>query len=242
MSKKRKAWVHVGLPGSADVVEGALAHHREALLELGFASVAHTTSESFGAAVEILRAHKEWGLARADVEGEWTRQVRRADKERADLVFSQHLLAAASPDQADLLVDALAGYQVHVVITAGPAGDVDVDADGVDGIRRRWSSAVRKPERVHVLEVGTDPAATWKAFGKLLGFGTASLGLAGVPATVPPCTSLAEAQREIEKLARRNAALEVRLEELDRKRRKLKKKLAKRKKDATAEGTLGDAA
>ncbi|TYL49728.1 hypothetical protein FXB39_12200 [Nocardioides sp. BGMRC 2183] len=237
MSKKRKAWVHVGLPGTADVIESALPHHREALLELGIASIAHTPSESFAATVEILRSHRAWGLERRDVEGEWTRQVRRAEASRADLVFSQPLLAGATADQAELLADALVGYQVQVVITTDPG-----HREAVDDVRERWSRVTRKPERLHVLEVEGDPAATWRSFGRLLGFGTASLGLDAVPATAPRCATLAEAQREVERLARRNAALEIRLEELDRKRRKLKKKLAKRKKESRVERDLGDAA
>lgn len=230
MAKKRKAWIHVGMPGSGDVVESALAHHHDALVELGVASVAQTTSESFRAAVEMLRSHKQWGLKRGDVEGQWTSLVRRAERTKADLVFSQSMLAVAEPDQVALLLDALAGYQVHVVVTVATADE----AAAVDAVLERWRDAVRKPERLHRLEVGdADPKATWKSFGKLVGFGTASLGLADVPPTVPTASTLPEARREIERLARRNASLEVRLEELDRKRRKLKKKLAKQQEKTT---------
>lgn len=220
MAKKLKAWIHVGMPGAGDVVERALDHHHEALVELGVASVAHTPAESFRAGVEMTRSHKDWGLKRADVEGQWTRLVRRAQKTKSDIVFSQSLLASATTEQVALLVDALAGYQVHVVVTTG-----NDDEAGTVG---RWSAAVRKPERLHVVETdGREPAEVWKAFGKLVGFGTASLRLDAVPNTTPVVQSLPDARRELERLARRNASLEVRLEELDRKRRKLKKKLGK---------------
>ncbi|WP_435770683.1 hypothetical protein [Nocardioides sp. SYSU DS0651] len=218
MAKKRKVWLHVGVTGAGDVLEAALAHHHDALVELGVASVARTTAEGFCAAVEVMRTHKEWGLRRSDVEGEWARLVRRAEKSRADLAFSQPLLSAATPEQIDLLVDALTGHQVHVVVTTG----ADDEADTVE----RWGRAVRKPERLHVIETdGMDQADVWKAFGKLVGFGTASLRLDAVPRPVPACQSLPEAMRELERLARRTASLEVRLEELDRKRRKLKRRL-----------------
>jgi hypothetical protein len=220
MPKKHKAWIHIGLSGAGDVLEPALAHHHQALVELGYASVARTTAESFAAAVELLRTHKEWGMRRADVEGQWTRLVHRATKAKADLVFSQPMLAAATPDQAALLVDALHGHQVNLVLTTGGEDET--------AVLERWSRVVRKPERIHVLEVdGASPKATWKAFGKLVGFGTASLPVDGVPAVAPRCDSLADARRELERLARRNASLEVRLEELDRKRRKLKRRLRK---------------
>lgn len=220
MAKKHKAWIHIGLAGAGDVIEPALAHHHQALIELGYASLARTTSESFAAAVEILRSHKEWGMKRADVEGQWSRLVHRAHKTKADLVFSQPMLAGATPEQAALLVDALHGYQVNLVVTTGGEDD--------SAVLERWSRAVRKPELMHVLELdGASPKATWKAFGKLVGFGTASLPVDGVPAVAPRCDSLAEARRELERLARRNASLEVRIEELDRKRRKLKRRLRK---------------
>ncbi|MCX6399092.1 MAG: hypothetical protein NTX33_04065 [Propionibacteriales bacterium] len=218
MVKKLKAWIHVGMPGTADAIEPALAHHHEALVELGVASIAQTPAESFRAAVEITRSHKDWGLKRNDVEGQWTKLVRRAQKSRADLVFSQPLLATATSDQIALLIDALVGHQVHVVVTTG----LDDENDAVT----RWAAAVRKPERLHVIETdGMDPAHVWKAFGKLVGFGTASLRLDAVPQAAPAVESLPDALRELEKLARRNASLEVRLEELDRRRRKLKRKL-----------------
>ncbi|GAA3529376.1 hypothetical protein [Nocardioides daeguensis] len=218
MAKKQKAWIHVGVPGAGDVVESALVHHRAALVELGVASLAHSTAESFRAAVEITRSHKDWGLKRADVEGQWTRLVRRAHKTKSDIVFSQSLLAAATADQVALLVDALAGYQVHVVLTTG--------LDDVAPAIAQWQAACRKPERLHVIETdGLGPAQVWKACGKVVGFGTASLGLDDLPGASATLQTLPEALREVERLARRNASLEIRLEELDRKRRKLKRRL-----------------
>jgi hypothetical protein len=220
MARKRKAWIHVGMPGIGDVLEPALAHHHEALVELGVASVARTPAESFRVGVEMTRSHKDWGLKRSDVEGQWTRLVRRAGRSGADLVLSQPLLAAATTEQVALVVDALDGYQVHVVVTTG--NDDEAATLG------RWAAAVRKPERLHVLETdGREPAEVWKAFGRLVGFGTASLRLDAVPNPTPVVQSLPDARRELERLARRNASLEVRLEELDRKRRKLKKRLGK---------------
>ncbi|KRB78592.1 hypothetical protein ASE01_04900 [Nocardioides sp. Root190] len=218
MAKKHKVWIHVGMAGVADVIEPALAHHHQALVELGVSSIAQTSAESFRAAVEMTRSHKDWGIKRSDVEGQWTRMVRRAQKAKADLVFSQPLLASASPEQIALLVDALVGHQVNVVITTGLDDETDTIA--------RWSAAVRKPERLHVLQSdGMEPRDAWKAFGKLVGFGTSSLRLDDVPQSAAVFQSLPDALRELERLARRNASLEVRLEELDRKRRKLKRKL-----------------
>lgn len=220
-AKKQKVWLHVGMPGVGDVVESAVAHHHAALVELGVASIARTPAEGFRAALEITRSHKRWGLKRGDVEGQWVKIVRRARRGKDDLVFSQTLLAEATLDQIALLVDALAGCQVHVVVTTGrEASETHTDAV------QRWTSACRKPERMHVIETdGLTSEEVWRAFGRLVGFGTASLRLDEVPSASAGVHSLADAQRELERLARRNASLEVRLEELDRKRRRLRRKL-----------------
>lgn len=216
MPKKRAAWIHVGVPGAGDVLEPALVHHRRALRELGFASLAHTTDESFRAAVEVLDNGPTWGI---DVPaGELAGLVHRGARAKAHLIFSQPLLAEATEPQIDRLVDTFADHQVNVVVTAGADDDGEV-AD-------RWLRAVRRPERLHVLEVdGASPRCTWQAFGRVAGFGTASLPVDGVPPVVPRCDSLAHAQRELERLARRNVALEARVAELERKRRKLKRRL-----------------
>jgi hypothetical protein len=173
----------------------------------------------------MLREHKAWGFKRREVEGQWADLYRRAVKGRSTVVFSQPLLARATADQIDLFLDGLAGFERHVVVTTCAA---EPDADRVL-VAERWGAAVRKPERFHVIELD-EPGdeAAWKAFGKVVGFGTASLGLSDVPQPVGarPLSSLEEARREIERLTRRNECLEHRLAASDKKRKKLKKKLS----------------
>ena len=117
MPKKRAAWIHVGVPGAGDILEPALVHHRRALRELGFASLAHTTDESFRAAVEVLDEGPAWGLDRTD--GELARLVHRGTRAKAHLIFSQPMLAAATEPRIDRLAEAFADHQLHVVVTAG---------------------------------------------------------------------------------------------------------------------------
>lgn len=298
MAKKRKAYLHVGMPGVGDVVETALVHHRDALVELGVDVPAKSSQESFRAAVEIMRDHKEWGLKRSEVEGQWTRLCRRVEKGKNAVLFSQPLLAGADKDQIALLLDALHGFEIHVVVTAtaphGWAAPGDPQTDlGV--VLERWGAAVRAPDRLHVVVVDAHakPAkaqkAAWKALGKVVGFGTASLGLDDVqqPVTSRPLAiagrvapervgvlatmgetwvetveqrgftvhgnldalravpvapvvneetrvsdlaqldrALQDAFREIERLTRRNEGLEQRLAEVDKKRKKLKRRLS----------------
>lgn len=294
MAKKRKAFIHVGMPGVGDVIEAALVYHRHALVELGVDVPAASSQEAFRAAVEITRDHKTWGIRRTDVEGAWVKWCRRVQKGSNAVVFSQPLLATATRPQIDLLLDALAGFDVHVVVTATAPhswcvpGEAETDL-GV--VLDRWGGVVRKPENLHVLLVDADDPdasqrAAWRGFGKIVGFGTTSLGLGEVPdpvaarpmwlvRTVPkeriPVLdtvarawidrieaggyhvvgdaaavlgrhatgadadlrmtgldgALQDALREVERLTRRNEELAAELATVDRKRRKLKKKLRK---------------
>lgn len=222
MGKKRKAYVHVGVPGAGDIIETALVRHRDALVELGVDVPAKTTDESFRAAVEVLRDHKAWGFRRVEVEGQWAAVYRRALKGKATVAFSQPLLAAATPEQIDLFLDGLTGFEIHAVVTDAPGTDLE-------DVLARWGAAVRKPERLHVIELeAKGPKAAWKAFGKVVGFGTASLGLDDVPqpVAVRDLASIDDARREIERLTRRNDCLEHRLAVVDKKRKKLKRKLS----------------
>ena len=197
MASKRKAFLHVGLDdGSGDIVDGALERHTRALAELGVRRPAASGEEMFRAALEILRTHRDWGYRRSEVEGAWTSIVRRGLPGKDTLVFSQALLAGARPEQVALLVDALAGFQVHVVVTVQAPGAWTVPGEprhDLGAVLATWSAAVRKPERLHVVVAG-DRAATWKAFGKVVGFGTSSLKVTDVPAATtarPPHLALA---------------------------------------------------
>lgn len=191
MGSKRKAFVHVGMPGIGDVIGPALAHHRDALVELGINAPAKHHREAFRAAVEVTRSHRTWGIKRKHVEGTWAEVYRRAVKGRDTVAFSAPLLATAGPDQIDLFVDGLAGLEVHVLITASAphAFTVPGEPDSDLGVLvERWQRAVRGPERIHVLLADDDPdrreqeqARVWRRVGEVVGFGTTSLGLADVP-------------------------------------------------------------
>ena len=97
MSKKRKAFIHVGLPGGpGDFLEIALRRHAHALAALGVRNPAVSSDEMFRAAVEIMREHRAWGFERREVEGTWSGICRRGRKGRDTLVVSQPLLAGAT--------------------------------------------------------------------------------------------------------------------------------------------------
>ena len=189
MATKRKAFVHIGLDdGSGDFVDAAWQHHASALAELGVQRPAASGEEMFRAALEILRTHRDWGYTRDEVEGTWTSVVRRGQKGRDTLVLSQPLLAGARPEQVALLVDALIGFEVHVVVTVKAPDPWTVPGEprhDLGAVLEAWQAAVKKPRRLHVVVAGT-PQATWKSLGKVVGFGTSSLPLDAVPVRSRP--------------------------------------------------------
>jgi hypothetical protein len=177
MAKKRKVFLHVGLVGDSSV-EKALFTYRHALAELGVTVAPENAGEMFKAAIEMTRTHKAWGYKRREVEGTWAGICRRILKAKGtnDFVLSQPILGAATPEQIDLLVDQLPGLAIHVLLVAPVGEDI---AEPLE----RWGRAVRKPERLHVVEVGAGQGSdhVWREVGRTIGFGTASLSLAARP-------------------------------------------------------------
>jgi hypothetical protein len=184
---KRTAHLHIGLPHSGgERLDAALQEHADVLRERGVLVPSTSTDEMFRAAVELRREHKAWGLRRKDVEGVWAGICRRAHKGRGDVVVGHPLLAGATPAEIDLLVDRLAGFAIHVVVTVGvPDARLSAfpdDHDLVD-VLRRWSAVVSSPSRVHVVACDVDaPADAWAAFGRVLGVDTTDLELPGAVA------------------------------------------------------------
>jgi hypothetical protein len=210
---KRKAFLHIGPPqGGGGFLDAALAEHAGSLAEAGVRHPAISAEEMFRAAIEIRRDHQAWGYQRREVEGAWAGICRRAWKGKKDVVLSQELLAGCTPEQVDLLLDGLHGFAVHVVVTGS-----DLPA--------AWSPVV-KPERLHVIAVpDTRPEqAVWTAFGAIVGFDAAALPLwAGWSAARPePPDVLAEVAR----LRAHNRVLEEQDATLERKRKRLKRKLS----------------
>jgi len=188
---KPKSFLLVGLPHTGfPLLTAALEQHRAALAELGVTAPAKSADEAFRAAVELRREHRAWGLRRKDVEGTWSAICRRALKQRQTVVVGHELLAGATRDEVALLVDGLAGTQVHVVVLAGvPDGRVGLFPDELDlgNVLDRWAAATSSPDRLHV--VVTDPSdatVAWRALGSLVGFDTEGLALPDPAGLVVP--------------------------------------------------------
>ena len=188
---KPKSFLLVGLPHTGvPLLTAALEQHRDALADSGITAPAKSADEAFRAAVELRREHRAWGLRRKDVEGTWTAICRRALKERQTVVAGHELLAGATADEIALLVDGLAGTQVHVVVLAGvPDGRIGLFPDELDlgSVLDRWAAAISSPDRLHV--VVTDPAdatVAWRALGSLVGFDADRLTLPDPAGLVVP--------------------------------------------------------
>lgn len=202
---KRKVFLHVGLDdGSGDFIDAALERHQHALAALGVRRPG-SSEETFRAAIEIRREHRAWGFRRDEVEGAWARICRRGLKGTETLVVSQPLLADSTPDQIALLLDGLRGLKVHVVVTvAAPDTWTALDLD-LGAVLDRWTAVLGRSERLHVLIAPSDRGrrTIWKAFGRVVGFGTASLPLDGVGKTAVPrpprlaSTERYDAQRDL---------------------------------------------
>jgi hypothetical protein len=183
---KQKSFLIVGLPhAGVPLLISALELHRDALAEHGVRAPAKSADEAFRAAVELRREHKAWGLRRRDVEGAWVGICRRAlqpaGKNGATVVVGHELFAGATQDEIALLVDGLAGTQLHVVVLAAvPDGRLGLFPDELDlaGVLARWQPAVNSPDRVHVVVTDPiDPGVSWRTLGALAGFDADQLPL-----------------------------------------------------------------
>jgi hypothetical protein len=153
---RRTAYLHIGLPRSGGAfLDSALAEHAEALQAAGLRHPAMSAEQMFRAAIEIRRDHKAWGYERREVEGSWAEICRRARKGKGDVVLSQELLAACTPPQIDLLLDALHGFDIQLVVTARDPGTqlVAAWAGSVEAGRSvsfsRFCQRVMDPAREH---------------------------------------------------------------------------------------------
>ncbi|MBS2936181.1 hypothetical protein KDN32_00310 [Nocardioides sp. J2M5] len=110
---KRLFLLHIG-PDAVDVraIAGTLALGGVVLPDVSPATLHH-------AGLELTRTHKAAGLKRKQVEGAWAKVCRRAWKSRTDCFVSVPELFAATPEQAALALDGLAGMRVVLVVTSG---------------------------------------------------------------------------------------------------------------------------
>jgi hypothetical protein len=186
MASKRRAYVHVGLDDArSEVVGRALDQHAGALLELGVKNPTRTREESLCAALALLGDAGSWGYDDRVAAEAWSALRRRATQGRDTIAWSQPRLARATPAQLARLAHDLAPLELHVVLTAHAPDPATAAAGATPGrdlgdVLDRVSTLVARPDRLHVV-IGTSPVETWRAVGRVVGFGTASLRPAEPP-------------------------------------------------------------
>lgn len=186
---RQKAFLVIGLGRAGDVLYGSLQHHREQLATHGVQQPARSEEEMFRAAVWIRHDHRAWSLKRKDIEGSWSAIWRHAWSTKDTVVLGHPLLAGMTREEIALTVDRFPGFAVHVVVLLGaPDPRVSLFPDELDlaDVLRRWSRAVKSPERLHVLPVdAADPTPAWQALARVVGFDAGELPLASDVAVAP---------------------------------------------------------
>jgi len=116
MARRKLIW-HIGLAQAPRaVIEANLTEYGEVLDEAGVRVVA-TAEDARLATHEILRTHRQAGLARHEVEGRWARVCDRVWEHKGVSVLSTPDLCAADKDQLRFALDPLIGLEVHLVVT-----------------------------------------------------------------------------------------------------------------------------
>ncbi|CAA9365396.1 MAG: hypothetical protein AVDCRST_MAG72-2669 [uncultured Nocardioidaceae bacterium] len=119
MTAARRCYLHVGLPKTGtSYLQDIFAQSRAALADQGVSMLLGSTADTFHLALSV--------LDELSPEMDPPRAFRALDRFREALaglssptaLLSQELLGAAQPHQAARLLDALGGYQPHVVVTA----------------------------------------------------------------------------------------------------------------------------
>ena len=116
MARRKLIW-HIGLAHAPRaVIEANLAAHHDALEAAGV-RVAAPPGEARLATHELLRTHRQAGLARHEVEGRWARICDRVWEHKGVSVLSTPDLCLADKDQIRLALNPLIGVEVHLVVT-----------------------------------------------------------------------------------------------------------------------------
>lgn len=116
----RKAFLHIGLPKTGTTyLQHILWENKEPLKERGLLLPGATRRRHLLASLDVREDPK---LARraGDVESPWQDLVDECLRWDSDVLISHEFFAAATTGQARRAVAALAGFEVHVIITARP--------------------------------------------------------------------------------------------------------------------------
>ncbi len=119
----RRVVLHVGLPKTGTTyLQAVLAHHRDALREIGVLYPFVRPQAMFLGAVEVRGSHEKFGLTADDVAGTWAALAERARSHDGTTVISHEILGGATPDEIATALAPFGDLEVDVVVTARDLG------------------------------------------------------------------------------------------------------------------------
>jgi len=160
----RRVYIHVGLPKTGTTyLQHALWTHRDDLAERGLLLPGPHRRRHLLASLEV-REDPKLARRKGDVKAPWRSLVRECRRWPGDVVISHEFFGAASPEQVRRIVDDLAGFDVHVVVTARPMTDLGIS---------RWQEWVKSGGKM-----GVDAYPQRKAYDPVDEWGWGSFDLA----------------------------------------------------------------
>jgi vacuolar-type H+-ATPase subunit F/Vma7 len=113
----RRVFLHIGTPKSGTTyLQDRFALNRDAIAKAGLTYVTTRTGDHFEAALDLIE--ERWAGQIEVARGQWAVLVAEAKRTTGDILISQEILAAASPEQVAKVMSAFAEDEVHVVLTA----------------------------------------------------------------------------------------------------------------------------
>lgn len=113
----RRVFLHIGTPKSGTTyLQDRFGLNRDAIAKAGLTYLSTRTGDHFEAALDLIEEH--WAGQREVARGQWAALVAEAKRTSGDVLISHEILAAASPVQVARAMEAFAGDEVHVVLTA----------------------------------------------------------------------------------------------------------------------------
>lgn len=110
-------YLHVGAPKTGTTyIQDRLALNRAELANHDVRYPLGLREDMFGAALDLIE--EPWGGQLDEVRGEWDALMRRTRRTKGAVVISHEILAAATHEQVERAVTALAPADVHIVFTA----------------------------------------------------------------------------------------------------------------------------
>ncbi len=115
MSRRKLIW-HIGPANAVRSLIPANLEAHDSVLEAAGLRVVGSREQSRLATHELLRTHRDAGLSRREVEGQWARICDRVWQHKGVSVLSTPDLCVADREQIRLALDPLIGVEVHLVV------------------------------------------------------------------------------------------------------------------------------